>query len=101
MVSTIERALGATLERRRLHGFNYSMPRSVHDMDHRRASSGPQSQRAQAPVASRGTPPESSSAWEAPPGAPSAPSLPRAPGRRQHHPSGRRWQPAAAVRRRR
>src|SRR5262249_59185428 len=58
MVSTIERALGATLERRRLHGFNYSMPRSVHDMDRRRASSGPPSQRAQAPVASRGTPPE-------------------------------------------
>src|SRR5262245_14978538 len=100
MVSTIERALGATLERRRLHGFNYSMPRSVHDMDHRRASSGPQSQRAQATVPSRGTPPEPSSAWETPPGAPSAQTLPSAPGRGRHHPSGRRWQPAAAVRRR-
>ena len=100
MVSTIERALGATLERRMLHGFNYSMPRSLHESDRRGASSGPQPQRAQATVASRGTPPEPSSAWETPPGAPSAQTLPSAPGRRRYPPSGRRWQPAAAVRRR-
>jgi ATP-dependent RNA helicase RhlE len=101
MVATIERALGATLERRMLHGFNYSMPRSGRDTDRGRAPHGPQPQRAQAPVASLWSPRGPSSApQEARPGAPPAPPLPGAPERRPHHPPGRRWQPAAVVRRR-
>jgi ATP-dependent RNA helicase RhlE len=101
MVSTLERALGATLERRMLHGFHYSMPRSGHDTDRGRVLHGPQPQRAQTAGTSLWSPRGPSSApQEARPGALPAPPLPGAPERRPPHPPGRRWQPAAGVRRR-
>src|SRR5215475_2438343 len=51
MVSTLERALGAPLERRTLHGFEYAMPRSAYDTDRGRAPHARQPQRAQATAA--------------------------------------------------
>ena len=86
MVATLERALGAPLERRRLHGFEYATPRSAYDTDRDGA----------APV--RSTPGPSAEA--APPGVAFTPPPPSAPGRRQYRPTGRRWQPAGTVRRR-
>ena len=97
MVSTLERALGAPLERRMLHGFEYATPKSTYDTDHGHAPRGRQPQRAQTTAAHVGAP-SGSSVREEPPGAKSAPPLPSAPGRRPQRSSGRRWQPAAAVR---
>jgi ATP-dependent RNA helicase RhlE len=94
MVSTIERTLGATLERRMLHGFNYATPKSLRDTERVHALRGPQSPRVQA--AAHGTSPGPSSAQEAPPGATSTSSLANVPGRRPPRPPGRRWQPAGA-----
>jgi ATP-dependent RNA helicase RhlE len=97
MVSTLERALGAPLERRTLHGFEYATPRSAYDTDRVRTPRGRQPQRAQATAAHVGTPLESS-AREGSPGATPAPPLPSAPGRSPRRSPGRRWQPAVAVR---
>jgi ATP-dependent RNA helicase RhlE len=97
MVTTLERALGAPLERRTLHGFEYAMPRPAYDADRGRAPYGRQPQRVQATAAHVGAP-SVSSAREEPPGATPAPSLPSAPGRRSQRSPGRRWKPAAAVR---
>jgi ATP-dependent RNA helicase RhlE len=96
MVATLERALGAPLERRMLQGFEYATPRSAYETDHGGVPHGPQPPRTQAtavPVRNRPGP----SAREAPPGVASAPPLPSAPGRRQYGPRGRRWQPAGTV----
>jgi len=97
MVSTLEHALGAPLERRTLHDFEYATARSAHDIDRGRAPRGRQPQRAQATAALVGAP-SGASAWEEPPGATPAPSLPSTPGRRPQRSSGRRWQPAVAMR---
>jgi len=97
MVSTLERALGTTLERRTLHGFEYATPRSAYDADRGRAPHGRQPQRTRAAAAHVG-PPSGLSPREEPPGATPTPPLPSAPGRRPHRPTGRRWQPAGAVR---
>jgi ATP-dependent RNA helicase RhlE len=97
MVSTLERVLGAPLERRTLHDFEYATPRSAYDTNRGRAPRGRQPQRAQA-TAAHGGAPSGSSAREETPGATPAPPLPSAPGRRPQRSSGRRWQPAVAVR---
>jgi ATP-dependent RNA helicase RhlE len=97
MVSTLERALGAPLERRTLHGFEYATPRSAYDTDRGRAPRGRQPQRAQATAAyveAR----SGSNTREEPPGATPATPQPSAPGRSPQRSLGRRWQPAAAVR---
>jgi ATP-dependent RNA helicase RhlE len=97
MVSTLERALGAPLERRTLHGFEYATPRSAHDTDRGRAPRGRQPQRAQATAAYVGAR-SGPNTREEPSGATPAPPLPSAPGRSPQRSPGRRWQPAAAVR---
>lgn len=93
MVATIEHALGATLERRMLHGFDYATPRSACDTDRGCAPHGSQPQRALATAAPLRSTPEPS-VRAAPPDVASAPPLPKTPGRRRFAPSGRRWQPA-------
>jgi ATP-dependent RNA helicase RhlE len=97
MVSTLERVLGAPLERRTLHGFEYATPRSAYDTDRGPAPRGRQPQRAQATAAHVGVP-SGSNAREEPPGVTPAPPVPNGAGRRPHHSPGRRWQPAVAVR---
>jgi ATP-dependent RNA helicase RhlE len=97
MVSTLERALGAPLERRTLHGFEYATPRSVYETDRGRAPHGRQPQRAQA-TAAHVEAPSGASVREEPPGATPAPPVPSAAARRPHRSLGRRWQPAVAVR---
>jgi ATP-dependent RNA helicase RhlE len=97
MVSSLERALGAPLERRTLHGFEYATPKSAYETDRGRAPRNRQPQRAQATAAHVGAP-SGARAREEPPGARPAPSLPSAPGRRLHRSAGRRWQPAVAGR---
>ncbi len=87
MVSTLERALGAPLERRTLHGFEYAMPQSAYDTDRGRAPRGRQPQRAQA-TAAHVRAPSGSSVREELSGATPAP----------HRSPGRRWQPVVAVR---
>jgi len=67
MVSTFERALGAPLERRTLHGFEYATPRSVYETDRGRAPHGRQPQHAQA-TAAHVEAPSGASVREAPPG---------------------------------
>jgi ATP-dependent RNA helicase RhlE len=99
MVATLERALGAPLERRMLQGFAYAMPGSASETHHGGAPHDPSLQRAPATAAPvRGLP--EPSVREAPPGLASAPALPRTPGRRQYRPRGRRGQPAGTVPRR-
>jgi ATP-dependent RNA helicase RhlE len=98
MVATLERALGAPLERRMLQGFAYAMPRSASETNHGGAPHNPPPQRAPAAAPVRNTPVPSTR--EAPPGIATAPSLPRTPGRRQYGPKGRRWQPTGTVDRR-
>ena len=93
MVATIDQALGATLERLMLHGFDYATPRSACDADRGGAPHGSQPQRAMATAAPLRSTPEPS-VREAPPDVASAPPLPSTPGRRRFAPSGRRWQPA-------
>jgi ATP-dependent RNA helicase RhlE len=97
MVDTLERALGAPLERRTLHGFEYATSKSAYETDRGRALRGRQPQRAQA-TAAHVEAPSVSSTREEPPGATPAPPLPSAAGRRPHRSSGRRWQPAVAGR---
>lgn len=84
MVSTLERALGATLERRTLQGFDYATHRPVYDAVHGRTPR---------------VPPVPSAREEIPDPAP-APPLPSTPGQSQHRSQVRRWQPAGAMRRR-
>jgi hypothetical protein len=93
MVATIEHALGAPLERRMLHGFDYATPRSACDTDRDCASHGSQPQRALATTGPVRSTPEPS-IREAPPDVAAALPLPSTPGRRRFAPSGRRWQPA-------
>ena len=95
MVSTLERVLGAPLERRTLHGFAYATPRSVYETDRGRVPHRRQPPREQA--AARGGAPSGSNAREEPPATP-APPVPRSVGRRPCHALGRRWQPAVAMR---
>jgi ATP-dependent RNA helicase RhlE len=99
MVDTLERALGAPLERRMLQGFAYAMPKPTYDTDHDGAPHDPPPQRAPATAAPVRNTPEPS-AREAPTGVASAPSLPRTPGRRRYSPRGRRWQPTGTADRR-
>ena len=95
MVSTLERVLGAPLERRTLHGFEYATPRSVYETDRGRVPHRRQPSREQA--AARGGAPSGSNAREEPPATP-APPVPSGVGRRPRHALGRRWQPAVAMR---
>ena len=95
MVSTLERVLGAPLERRTLHGFAYATPRSVYETDRGRVPHRRQPPREQA--AARGGAPSGSNAREEPPATP-APPVPSGVGRRPRHALGRRWQPAVAMR---
>jgi ATP-dependent RNA helicase RhlE len=97
MVSTIERALGATLERRMLHGFDYATYRPASETNRGGAPHG--RQRIQASAAHSGAQRGSRAREEAPDSTPAA-LLAHAPGHRQHHPPGRRWQPTGAARRR-
>jgi ATP-dependent RNA helicase RhlE len=97
MVSTLERVLGAPLERRTLHGFEYATPKSAYETDRGRVPRGRQPQRDQAAAALIGAP-SGSNAREETPGATPAPPVPSGAGRRPHHSPGRRWQPAVTVR---
>jgi ATP-dependent RNA helicase RhlE len=99
MVAMIERALGAALERRMLHDFDYAAHRSTRDTDRGYAPHGSQPQRAQATAAYVKSTPELS-VRETPPGVASAPPLPSTPGQRRYRPTGRGWQPAGTVYRR-
>jgi ATP-dependent RNA helicase RhlE len=99
MVATIERALGAPLERRMLHGFEYAMPKSACDTDRGGAPRSSQPQRTHATAALVRSTPEPS-VQKTPPGVVSAPPLPSTPGRRRYRPTGRCGQPAGTVQRR-
>ena len=100
MVATIERALGAPLERRMLHGFDYATHRSACDIDHGCAPPRSQAVRTQATGAHVRTTP-GPSPREVPPGVVSAAPLPSTPGRRRYRPRGRRGPSAGPVPRRR
>jgi len=100
MVATIERALGAPLERRMLHGFDYATHRSACDIDHGCAPPRSQAVRTQATGAHVRTTP-GPSPREVPPGVVSAVPLPSSPGRRRYRPRGRRGPSAGPVHRRR
>jgi ATP-dependent RNA helicase RhlE len=100
IIRTIEHALGATLERRKLHGFDYAMHRSAPDTDRVYPLRAPQHRHAQSAAVQASAQPAPGARGEAPCPAP-ATHLPSTPGLRPHRPSGRRWQPTGAVRRQR
>jgi ATP-dependent RNA helicase RhlE len=99
MVATIERALGAPLERRRLHGFDDATPRSACDTDHGGAPPRAQPPRPQATIAHGRTTPGPSTR-EVSPGVASASPLPSPSGRRRYRPTGRRGPSAGPGQRR-
>ena len=98
MVGSIERALGATLERRMLQDFDYTVPRSASGTDSGHVPPALRWQRVR-PATSQVAFQPLPNMWEDLPGAASALVLPGTPERRSHRPPARRWQPARTVRR--